>query len=119
MKDSRHLIKASAALLAVAVLLLSSPAPSGAQDPAPEKVQAGEEVRARYHREPEAVGMIIDGLVVRPVSLVATLVGGVIYVVTLPFSALSGNLDEAGEKLVVGPAEYTFTRCLGCFHELP
>ncbi len=59
--------------------------------------------------------MIIDGLVVRPVSLVATVIGVAAFVSTLPFSALGGNVDEAGEKLVVGPAAYTFSRCLGCF----
>ncbi len=65
--------------------------------------------------EPEATGMIIDGLVVRPISLVATAVGAVAFVITLPFSALGGNVDEAREKLVVRPAAYTFSRCLGCF----
>ncbi len=70
---------------------------------------------AGAEREPEATGMIIDGLVVRPISLVATVVGAVAFVITLPFSALGGNVDEAGEKLVVRPAAYTFSRCLGCF----
>ncbi len=59
--------------------------------------------------------MIIDALVVRPISLVATVVGALAFVMTLPFSALGGNVDEAGEKLVVRPAAYTFSRCLGCF----
>ncbi len=70
---------------------------------------------AGAEREPEATGMIIDGLVVRPISLAATVVGAVAFVITLPFSALGGNVDEAGEKLVVRPAAYTFSRCLGCF----
>ncbi len=70
---------------------------------------------AGAEREPEAAGMIIDGLVVRPISLVATVVGAVAFVITLPFSALGGNVDEAREKLVDGPAAYTFSRCLGCF----
>ncbi len=64
--------------------------------------------------EPGATGMIIDGLVVRLFSLVATVVGVVAFVITLPFSALGGNVGEAGEKLVVTPAAYTFSRCLGC-----
>ena len=66
-------------------------------------------------REPGAAGMIIDGLVVRPISLVATVVGAVAFVITLPFSASGGNVDEAREKLVVRPGAYTFSRCLGCF----
>ncbi len=70
---------------------------------------------AGAEREPGAAGMIIDGLVVRPISLVATVIGTVAFVITLPFSALGGNVDEAAEKLVVRPAAFTFSRCLGCF----
>ena len=70
---------------------------------------------AGAERERGAAGMIIDGLVVRPISLVATVVGAVAFVITLPFSALGGNVEEAGEKLVVRPAAFTFSRCLGCF----
>ncbi len=70
---------------------------------------------AGAEREPGAVDMIVDGLVVRPISLVATVVGAVVFVITLPFSASGGNVNEAGEKLVVKPAAYTFFRCLGCF----
>ncbi len=77
--------------------------------PLPQPAWAGHPV------EPGATGMIIDGLVVRPISLVATVVGAVVFVITLPFSASSGNVNEAGEKLVVKPAAYTFFRCLGCF----
>ncbi len=70
---------------------------------------------AGAEREPEATVMIIDGLMVRPISLVATVVGTVAFVITLPFSALGGNVDEAAEKLIDRPAAYTFSRCLGCF----
>ncbi len=66
-------------------------------------------------QEPEATGMIIDGILVRPISLVATVVGAVAFVITLPFSAMGGNVDEAGKKLIDRPAAYTFSRCLGCF----
>ncbi len=66
-------------------------------------------------REPTAVGMIIDGIVVRPLGLVATVLGTVAFVITLPFSALGGNVGQAGENLVLKPAAFTFTRCLGCF----
>ncbi len=86
----------------------SLPQPAWAGDA--EQIELGAE-----RGEPEATGMIIDGLVVRPISLVATAVGAVAFVITLPFSALGGNVDEAGEKLVVRPAAYTFSRCLGCF----
>ncbi len=86
----------------------------------PQPAWAGDAERTRSlgagaEREPRAAGMIIDGLVVRPISLVATAVGAVAFVITLPFSAAGGNVDEASEKLVIRPAAFTFSRCLGCF----
>ena len=36
-------------------------------------------------------------------------------VISLPFSALGGNVKEAGSKLVVAPAKFTFQRPLGEF----
>ncbi len=63
---------------------------------------------------PSAEEMLFDGLFVRPVSLAGTLAGTVVYIATLPFSALSGNAQEAAERLIAEPAQYTFTRCFGC-----
>ncbi len=81
-----------------------------------ERVEPGAiQVAAGAEREPGPAGMIIDGLVVRPLGLVATIVGSVLFVVTLPFSAMGGNVTEARENLVEAPAAFTFTRCLGCF----
>ncbi len=84
----------------------------------PQPTWAGDAERTRSlgtEREPGAGSMIVDGLVVRPISLVATVVGAVAFVITLPFSASGGNVDEASEMLVVRPAAFTFSRCLGCF----
>jgi len=64
--------------------------------------------------DPGPVEMIIDGLVVRPLSFVVTVLGTVAFILTVPFSALGGNVGVAAEQLVVTPASYTFTRCLGC-----
>lgn len=74
--------------------------------------QAGESERTRT--SPSAESMIVDGLVVRPLSLAATAVGTGIFIVTLPFSAAGGNVGEAGNALVKEPARATFGRCLGC-----
>jgi hypothetical protein len=63
--------------------------------------------------EPEYGTMVIDAAVVRPLGLVATVFGGAAWLVTLPFSALGGNVDEATEKLVMEPARFTFVRPLG------
>ena len=59
--------------------------------------------------------MIGDLIVVRPLGIVATAVGAVAYVISLPFSLAGGNEAEAREKLVLDPAGYTFTRPLGDF----
>ena len=102
--------------LAFGAATLPGPAWPGELGPDPFTAAPGDvQVAAGAEREPGAAGMIIDGLVVRPLGLVATVLGTVAFVVTLPFSALGGSVEEAGENLVVRPAAYTFTRCLGCF----
>ena len=64
--------------------------------------------------EPSAVAMAGDLVLARPLLLGTTVVGTVLYVVSLPFSLAGGNAKEAGKTLVVGPALATFVRCLGC-----
>ena len=54
-----------------------------------------------------------DLVVLRPMGIVATAVGAVVYVISLPFSLAGGNEEEARQKLVIEPAKYTFTRPLG------
>ena len=67
------------------------------------------------NKEPGGGAMIYDLLAVRTTGLVATAVGSVFWVITLPFSALGDNVDAATEKLVKSPARYTFKRPLGEF----
>jgi hypothetical protein len=57
--------------------------------------------------------MAVDLVLLRPLGLAATVLGGVLYVVSLPFSAAGGNADEARQKLLEEPAGYTFQRPLG------
>lgn len=57
---------------------------------------------------------VVDAVVARPLGIVATGAGAVIWGVSLPFSALGGNAGEAADKLVGGPGRETFVRCLGC-----
>ncbi len=64
---------------------------------------------------PSPASMAVDGLVVRPLGIAATILGSAIYVVTLPFSALGGNVGEAGDSLVGEPYRMTFRRPLGHF----
>ena len=69
---------------------------------------------SRLEENPTALAMTGDLIVVRPVMLVATVVGSALWLVSLPFSALGGNAMQAADTLVVGPAKATFMRCLGC-----
>jgi hypothetical protein len=65
--------------------------------------------------DPGGGEMMFDLVVVRPVGIVATALGSVVYVISLPFSALGDNVGVAGQKLVQEPASYTFKRPLGEF----
>jgi hypothetical protein len=56
-----------------------------------------------------------DALVVRPLGICATVIGGVIFIVSLPFSALGGNTKSAYDYLLVDPFKFTFSRPLGEF----
>ena len=66
-------------------------------------------------REPAGGEMIYDTVVLRPVGLIATAVGSIFFIISLPFSALTDNVDDAKEKLVEEPYRYTFKRPLGQF----
>ena len=63
---------------------------------------------------PKAWSMAADAVIARPLLAVATVAGAIGFVVTLPFTALGGNVAEAGQAMVVEPAKATFVRCLGC-----
>ena len=63
---------------------------------------------------PPAYAMIGDLLIARPLLIAGTVIGTGVFIVTLPFSLLGGNVGEAGQALVVEPAKAAFVRCLGC-----
>jgi hypothetical protein len=63
----------------------------------------------------KAEKMFFDIVLVRPIGIVGTAVGSVLFVVSLPFSAMAGNVGEAYQTLIVGPAAFTFVRPLGAF----
>lgn len=64
-------------------------------------------------RAPSGEAMAADVLLLRPLGIVATVLGSAAFVVSLPFSALGGNVGQAADKLVAEPAAYTFKRPLG------
>lgn len=63
---------------------------------------------------PNEFAMVGDLLVARPIGVVMTVGGVAAWVVSLPFTLLAGHAGEAAETLMLGPAEATFMRCLGC-----
>lgn len=62
-----------------------------------------------------AGAMAADLLVARPLGLVALVTGGALFLVSLPFSTVGGNVEVAKKKLVADPAEFFFNRPLGEF----
>ncbi|MGF1613865.1 MAG: hypothetical protein ACFCVA_08115 [Gammaproteobacteria bacterium] len=69
----------------------------------------------QFEHPPSASLMVLDAFVFRPATLALTAVGGVAFVLTLPFSATGGNIEQAKEKLVLEPWRFTFNRPLGQF----
>lgn len=63
---------------------------------------------------PSGGEMVGDLVVARPIGVVMTAAGTAAFLVSLPFTILAGNVSEAAETLMVGPAKSTFVRCLGC-----
>jgi hypothetical protein len=63
---------------------------------------------------PNEFAMVGDLLVARPLGVVMTIGGAAVWLVSLPFTLLSGHASEAAGTLIGGPVETTFMRCLGC-----
>ena len=93
-----------AALLTVCLLLVAGLAQ--AQDTRRSEVPS-------ESKEPKAEEMLIDIILLRPLGLAATALGAAAYVISLPISLPTKSAKTAGQKLVVDPAKYTFTRPLG------
>jgi NAD dependent epimerase/dehydratase family enzyme len=64
-----------------------------------------------------ADAMLFDLVLVRPIGLAASVAGQVLFVVSLPFTLLGGNVGEAAKELSWAPVKYTFARPLGKFEE--
>ena len=59
--------------------------------------------------------MAADCVIVRPLQFASLVTGTAFFVVSLPFSALGGNVGEAYHMMMVEPARMTFKRPLGVF----
>ena len=108
-----NLFRTTAAVLAFSTALLTLPAQA-------EEVQSsGSSSNASGNKiynadAPKGYVMMGDLLIARPMLIAATIIGTAAFVVSLPFTALGGNVKEAGEALVVEPGREAFVRCLGC-----
>jgi hypothetical protein len=100
--------RTTAAVLALTSGLLALPAQA-------EVVQQNVSGDPLYTVEaPKGYAMIGDLVIARPLLIGATAIGVAAFVVSLPFTALGGNVGEAAEALVVEPGKEAFVRCLGC-----
>ena len=57
--------------------------------------------------------MVVDTVVGKPLQLVNAVAGTAAYIMSLPFSLIGGNADQAQQKLFVEPWS-AMGRCLGC-----
>ncbi len=103
-----NLFRSTAAVLALTTGLLALPAQAQVQ----QQNASGDPLYTA--NAPKAFSMAGDLLIARPLLIGATAVGAVLFVVSLPFTALGGNIGEAGKALVVEPGTAAFVRCLGC-----
>jgi hypothetical protein len=62
-----------------------------------------------------ATAMIADVIIARPAGIVATVLGSAVFIVALPFAALSRSVEPVAQTLVVAPFQFTFTRPVGDF----
>jgi hypothetical protein len=65
--------------------------------------------------EDKSLEALADVALVRPGCLVATIGGTVLFIVALPFAAMSGSVKKTAHILVVHPAQATFTRPIADF----
>lgn len=91
-------MKRMAAALLIAALLMSAPA-----------FAAGD-----GYSDDAAGPILVDFLVVRPLSIIGTALGCGAFVATLPFTLWSRErMAKTGKALVVEPGKYAFVRPLG------
>ena len=95
------LVKHSMLVLLAVMLICASLAP-----PASAQVEVEK-------RPPGGAAMAYDLVLLRPLGLVATVGGTAVFVVSLPFSLLGGNVGQASKALVADPLTFTFVRPIG------
>jgi hypothetical protein len=96
------------------ILALVTPSPSGAQENAPPSpVSRQNDSTPNIHRDPPGELIIADVLIMRPVGMVACVVGLVGAALAWPFAAMTNSCDRVCKELINRPFNYTFARPLG------
>ena len=67
---------------------------------------------------PGSDAMAADLVLARPLCFAATAVGSALFIVALPFAAMSKSVNRTAKTMVGKPAQATFTRPLGDFSTL-
>ena len=62
-----------------------------------------------------AAAMTVDVIIARPMGFVGTILGSAVFILALPFAALSRSIEPVAQTLVVDPFKFTFTRPVGDF----
>jgi hypothetical protein len=71
-----------------------------------------------HAEEDKSLEALADVALVRPGCFVATIGGTALFVVALPFAAMSGSVKKTAHTLITVPARATFTRPVGEFSSL-
>lgn len=96
----------TAALAGIALMMLACSAQAD-QNPQPSRDQP-------HYSAPSAAAMAADLILVRPISLAATVLGTGLFILDLPLSIFQkGGPAQPFQRLVVEPARFTFVRPLG------
>ena len=77
-----------------------------------EKAYEGKPAR-EAKRDVSGEEMVADLVFARPIGFCSLVFGSIAFVAALPFTIPTQQVEEAGKKLVVAPAKYTFARPLG------
>jgi hypothetical protein len=68
--------------------------------------------------EDKTLDALADVALVRPGCIVATIGGSALFLVALPFAAMSKSVKKTAHSLVTVPAQAAFTRPVGDFDSL-
>jgi hypothetical protein len=72
---------------------------------------------AAFAAETDDLMLVGDLVFVRPLGIVATVMGSAVFFVSLPFTIPSGSVLHTGDVMVGEPFNFTFRRPLGDFRK--